>query len=297
MVKQGITNFFKNLKYFFTPLGALFLGVLFGACFLFSGFKVQINQAATEIKEITEQANVNVDDLKNCVIESFSSLTWDNGIDAIKTIFSKKWIDGTLKVNLENTIENYKLYAHDVEKTISNAINGYKKYIVAFAFCAILGLVVGFFLTKFLIRRNIAKRNVLKLILTTFLDTIFTLGITILTLWLTTLWAPNIVVISVLGVVLYGFVSLFEAYIVHGYKKLKIKQVVNFKNILTLLISNLLIYTISFAISSLIITLTNKKIKQSVWPFQYFILQFQFLAEGQSRKLLEPFGWLAQLNF
>ena len=30
MIKQGIINFFKKLKYFFTPLGALALGLIFG---------------------------------------------------------------------------------------------------------------------------------------------------------------------------------------------------------------------------------------------------------------------------
>ncbi len=35
MIKQSIVNFFKNLKYFFTPLGTLFLGLIFGVFFVF----------------------------------------------------------------------------------------------------------------------------------------------------------------------------------------------------------------------------------------------------------------------
>ncbi len=257
MIKQGIINFFKNLKYFFTPLGALFLGILFGACFLFSGFEVQANQAVTEIQEITQEASINFEDLKNCVMDSFADFRWDKPIEAVKTLTSKEWIDGTLKVNLENTIENYKLYAQDIEKTVSKAINGYIKYIVGFALCTILGLLCGFILTKFLIRRNIAKRNIFKMIISTTVDSIFTIGITAITLWLTTLWAPNLIIISVLGIVLFGFVALLEAYLIHGYKKLPFKQVVNVKNFFTLLIADLLIYAISFAISAIIIAITN----------------------------------------
>lgn len=257
MIKQGIGNFFGNLKYFFTSLGCLFLGILFGMCFLFSGFKTQLNQATGEIKTITEQADISFDELKNCVIDSFSSLSWDKPVEAVKIVLSKDWVEGTLKANLEEQIENYKLYAHQIEHSVSKAISGYTKYIVAFAFCALLGLIAGFFLTKFLIRQEIAKRNVLKLILTSLLDSIFTLAFAVLTLWLTTLWAPSIVVVSVLGIFLYGFISLFKAYLVHGRKKLPAKNVLNAKKVLNLLISNLIIYVISFAISALVIAITN----------------------------------------
>ncbi len=30
MIKQGIKNYFKSLKYFFTPLGTMFLGMMLG---------------------------------------------------------------------------------------------------------------------------------------------------------------------------------------------------------------------------------------------------------------------------
>ena len=68
MIKQSIVNFFKNLKYFFTPLGTLFLGLIFGVFFLYSGFKVQVNQATTEIQMITQETNISINDLKDCVI-------------------------------------------------------------------------------------------------------------------------------------------------------------------------------------------------------------------------------------
>lgn len=257
MIKQSIVNFFKNLKYFFTPLGTLFLGLIFGVFFLYSGFKVQVKQATTEIQMITQETNISINDLKDCVIESFADVPWEDPIEAIKLITSSEWLNGTLKENISNTIDNYQLYASDIENAVVNAISGYIKYIVIFVICAIFGFISGFFLTKFLIRKNIAKRNFWKFVLVTMLDSVLTIGVATLSMWLTLLWKPSIIFTSLVGIIIYGFISLFEAYIIHGYKKIPLKQVVNIKNSFLLFISNILIYIISFAISSFVIAITN----------------------------------------
>ena len=257
MIKQSIVNFFKNLKYFFTPLGTLFLGLIFGVFFLYSGFKVQVNQATTEIQMITQETNISINDLKDCVIESFADVPWEDPIEAIKLITSSEWLNGTLKENISNTIDNYQLYASDIENAVVNAVSGYIKYIVIFVVCAIFGFISGFFLTKFLIRRNIAKRNFWKFVLVTMLDSVLTIGVATLSMWLTLLWKPSIIFTSLVGIIIYGFISLFEAYIIHGYKKIPLKQVVNIKNSFLLFISNILIYIISFTISSFVIAITN----------------------------------------
>ena len=257
MIKQSIVNFFKNLKYFFTPLGTLFLGLIFGVSFLYSGFKVQVKQATTEIQMITQETNISINDLKDCVIESFADVPWEDPIEAIKLITSSEWLNGTLKENISNTIDNYQLYASDIENAVVNAVSGYIKYIVIFVICAIFGFISGFFLTKFLIRRNIAKRNFWKFVLVTMLDSVLTIGVATLSMWLTLLWKPSIIFTSLVGIIIYGFISLFEAYIIHGYKKIPLKQVVNIKNSFLLFISNILIYIISFTISSFVIAITN----------------------------------------
>ena len=257
MIKQSIVNFFKNLKYFFTPLGTLFLGLIFGVFFLYSGFKVQVKQATTEIQMITQETNISINDLKDCVIESFADVPWEDPIEAIKLITSSEWLNGTLKENISNTIDNYQLYASDIENAVVNAVSGYIKYIVIFVICAIFGFISGFFLTKFLIRRNIAKRNFWKFVLVTMLDSVLTIGVATLSMWLTLLWKPSIIFTSLVGIIIYGFISLFEAYIIHGYKKIPLKQVVNIKNSFLLFISNILIYIISFTISSFVIAITN----------------------------------------
>lgn len=257
MFKQSLINFFKNLKYCFTSLGTLFLGVLFGVCFLFSGAKAQIKQAANDVGKITAEANIDPEDFKKCLTDSFSQISWNDPIAAIKTITSKEWIDGTLKANLENTIENYKLYAKDIEKAISRAIKGYSKYIALFATCSIIGLIGGFFLTRYLVRQSITKKAWRKFVLVTILDSVLIIGVTMLSVYLTMLWQPSIIFVSIASIILYGFLSLLEAYLVHAYKCVPFASVVNLKNVMLLFCANLLIYLIVFAISALAILITN----------------------------------------
>ena len=112
-------------------------------------------------------------------------------------------------------------------------------------------------MTKFLIRRDIARRNIWKFLLVTFADSILTAGIALFSLWLTLLWMPSIIFASMLGIVIYGFVSLFEAYLVQGYKKVLLNKIINMKNIFELFAANMIICLISLAFSGLIVLITN----------------------------------------
>ena len=53
MIKKGLKNFLVNLKYLFTPLGALSLGVVLGLSALISG-------TAAEIKTLSDAQRIGV---------------------------------------------------------------------------------------------------------------------------------------------------------------------------------------------------------------------------------------------
>ena len=50
MIKQSIVNFFKNLKYFFTPLGTLFLGLIFGVFFCIQDLRCKLTKQQLKFK-------------------------------------------------------------------------------------------------------------------------------------------------------------------------------------------------------------------------------------------------------
>ena len=164
IVKQGIKNYLINLKYAFSVLGTIFLGLLFGVVFLVSGFETQVNKASLEIEAITENANVDINQFKNIIVDSVRELPWEDPTEAVKIMTSEEWLNGTLKAKLEEEISNYQAFAADIEKSIVSAIEGYNVYIAMFFVCLVLGIIGGYFLAKWLIRRNIARRGILKFI-------------------------------------------------------------------------------------------------------------------------------------
>ena len=78
MIKQGIINFFKNLKYFFTPLGALALGLIFGLSVLIPGIISSVSTLANDVQIILSDTTIDFSTFKESVLSAIQSLDWGN---------------------------------------------------------------------------------------------------------------------------------------------------------------------------------------------------------------------------
>ena len=96
MIKQGISNFFKNLKYFFTPLGALALGLIFGLSVLIPGIISSVSTLANDVQTILSDTTIDFSALKESVLSAIQSLDWNNPWDAIGTMINSDWLMNTL---------------------------------------------------------------------------------------------------------------------------------------------------------------------------------------------------------
>ena len=76
-------------------------------------------------------------------------------------------------------------------------------------------------------------------------------------MWLISVWKPSIFISSVISVLLFVFVSLLEAYIVHAWKKTDVKRIVNKKNIFQLFLTDAIILVLVGVFVQLIVLLTN----------------------------------------
>ena len=118
-----------------------------------------------------------------------------------------------------------------------------------FIICILFSLIAGFLLTKFLVRRTIAKRSWWKFILHWLIDAILSTTLVFLSGWLFILWQPSGWLSMALSLILFGAISLIEAYFIQGFKKVSFKQIVNFKNIGIFLLTNFLIFLIAMALT------------------------------------------------
>ena len=87
MIKQGIINFFKNLKYFFTPLGTLALGFIFGLSVLIPGVIASFSTLADSVQKILSDTTIDFNALKDSAVSAVRALDWNDPSEAIKTIW------------------------------------------------------------------------------------------------------------------------------------------------------------------------------------------------------------------
>lgn len=257
MIKQGIINFFKNLKYFFTPLGALALGLIFGLSVAIPRTVSSVSDFAGSVQSILSDTTIDFSTLKESVLSAIQSLDWSTPLDAIGTMINSDWLMNTLNDCVGSFVGITDVYATQFKAAVNSFTHDIAICFAKLIVFLVLGLIGGFFLTKWLIRRNIAKRNIWKFLLHSFVDSILSSTLVAMCVWLLSVWKPSIFISSVISVLLFGFISLLEAYIVHAWKKTDIKRIVNVKNIFQLFLTDAIILVLVGVFVQLIVLLTN----------------------------------------
>ena len=249
MIKQGIKNFFVSLKYFFTPLGTLALGLILGLSIALPMLSGSLHTLSAAI----EDAHIDQEGLKASLLSAFSALDWRNPLEAVKTIISADGLKQIFQTCVSAVTDNMEGVSEAINGCVKNALTAMRIVIGAL----ILGAVVGYFLTRFLIRRKIAKRSVLRFIFGTLLSAVVTSFLLALCAYLAVRWRPSVYFSLILSILFYGIITLTNAYLMHGHRCVKLKEVVNIKNILKLLVTNLLIFVFCAAFMIILIFAIN----------------------------------------
>ena len=257
MIKSGLKNYFVNLKYYFTPVGTLAIGMIIGLSILIPASLSALSQMLNGIIEIISDTQVDFSTVKDCLVESILSLDWIDPIESLKTMLSADWLNSTLTECFRAVSVELQPYGDAIAIEVNSALSTVKTCTAIFIFFTIIGLVGGYFLTRFLIRRNVAKRGLRKFIIATLADALITTTLQILCVWLYAIWKPSVFFTTLLSLTLFAFVSLLLAYLVHGRGMVDIKQILNVKNSLYLILSDFIIFYLSIAILFIAIAITN----------------------------------------
>lgn len=248
MIKNGLKSYFKNLKYFFTPLGAFALGIVMGLSVFIPGSISSLSGLWHDVVEITASAEVDFSNLKNCVTDAVTSLDWNNPLDALSCLLSKEWLSQTLNDCLSAIQADTSGITSQLSHAVDKCINGIIAYAVVFILFALLGLFGGFYLTRWLIRRNEAKCALWKRLCISALNVVlFSLSVTLCAQFYD-MWKPGGFIFACVQLILTGIIALLDAYLLHGYKKVNLTNAVNFKNIVILNVAHAIILILAFAI-------------------------------------------------
>lgn len=269
MIKSGLRNYFVNLKHFFTPIGTLAVGMFIGLSLLIPGTIAIIGEMIDRLIEVVKTANVDFESVKNYIVESVKALDWNDPIASLKIMLTKDWLLGVVNGSLNLVSAELQPYADAITETVNSAVAGVTLLFALLVVFCVLGLIGGYFLTRFLVRRTMAKRTFKKFLFAVTVDSFVTAALLALCFWLLTVWAPSIFITSILSLVIFGCVALVSAYLVHGRNRVDFKQVINFKNVFKLLLVNALIFVISSAFLSLTVAITN--------PFAGVLIGFSFV--------------------
>lgn len=252
MFRQGIKNFFINLKYFFTPLGSMFLGMMIGISFLVPGVIQSCLILIDGVKALGENLHLDFGEVWNTLWKEIVALNWESPNQAIETIFSEDWLNqqvtNTLSVILGKDFELFKM---EIGQLVSEFVKGLQLSVIVFIAWWIMGFLVGYILLRFLVRRTIAKRNLWQYILNIFVNSLLVLCMLVICLVLFTIWAPSILLSYGLMLLLSGSFSLLGAYLVYGRKKISLRKVMNFKNLSSHILANLCILLIALTMTIL----------------------------------------------
>ncbi len=258
MILHTIKNFIINLKYYFIPLGTLFLGLILGFSIAIPGIYRALQDALNSLKLLITGVDIDPAAFFDSLYAAVRSFDWHDPVAAVKMMLDAAWLKQTF-LNAAMAFFQNRLpdYANEIDAIYRTLLGEVKAYVIVVAVWAILGIFAGFLLTKTFIRKTIARRGFIKALLVPFLDALLSTTVVALCIWLITVWLPGGIITIAAYLILSAFIHLLEAHVIHSWKKLKLKQIVNVKNCLLLLLTNLIVIALSIGLTVLAMVATN----------------------------------------
>lgn len=257
MIKKGLKNYLCNLKYYFTPLGMFALGVILALAIAVPVIKSSMRELVDCVSSL-ENVQLDFSAFLHKILDAVLALNWHDPSKAIATLLDADWLNRTFADSIFALVRNAEPVAEQILAQIDSCVGSIKFAFGAVLVFAIAGTVGGFFLTKYLIRREIAKRAFWKIFLVSLVDTVITAALPVLSVYLSLLWEPAAYFVIVLVPLLWGFILLIEAYVAQGLGKIKAKEVITPKNSAKLVLTNFLILIISSAVTSVLSAITGE---------------------------------------
>ena len=246
MILQGLKNFFVNLKYYFTPLGALAVGVVFGLAVLFPAITGAVAMLADNVSEVTGSVQLDFRALADAIAEAVGALDWTAPDAALSTALSEEWLTTTLNACIHALVPGADAYAEQISEAVAVAIAQIIGGVIIFIALSALGLAGGFVLTRFFVRRTMAKRSLGGAFLSALFDFAVTVIFAVIFVWLGSLWQPSIYISAVALTLLYSALALLKGYVIFARGRVKLQEIVNPKTIALLMLTNFLVFLTAF---------------------------------------------------
>lgn len=258
MIKYTLKSYLLSLKWAWIPL-LIMAAALIPACVYF----VIVSRGAMEDMNTSlagEIGNLSytIEDMINHIMESAKSLPWSTPFTAIKMILFEGWLSQVIEEFIAEAEGS--VYAQAMSGHIKETANAIVGGMSVFPIAIVVGLLVSYLFTASFLRKKNCPRSIWKTILNVLIDLVFTSLLMTGVVALLGLWAASVFITSVVIALLYGFISVTEAYIVHRDEYMRFRDIVNPKTIVSLLASYIILLVFAIAIIALFFLIPLKVI-------------------------------------
>ena len=254
MIKKGILNFFKSLKYYFPALGILSFGIFIGLGIFITLARSQLENLLTLAENATsDSSTINVSAFKDTIIESIKSLPWNNFFKALEEFFNIDFLKSTLKDSVIAVIGEDNLN-EALGTSINSTAESISQGFVLFLLWLILGILSCFLYSKIVIKKDLKmKVSLKKTIFVIIVNYILNITLVALITYLLGLFPLGALLTLFIMLMLNQAISLFEAYLSRSQKKMKFKKVFSFKTVLKLSLVSIITLIIVIILLQLVI--------------------------------------------
>ena len=257
MVGNSLLNFLKCLIYIFVPLGCIFLGFLCGVQVFLGALSEQAAYAAEQLRALADGAEIKLDRLLGFLISSVRELDWNDPFGAIGTILQGDWVAAKLSEFLQLTQEQAAQLQAEVLGVAEHITQNLVSAVAVLIVFVIFGVIAAYFVTNYFVRKSTVRRGFWGFWVVSLADALLTATLVAFVAWLLSVTKAGAAVTAAVGALVFGFIALAEAYLLHGRKKISFRAVVNFKNMVFVCLSQIAVFAAAAGLGALLAWLTG----------------------------------------
>lgn len=260
MIIKGLKDFLKCLKYYLVPFGVLSIFFLFGVRVGFNGVTNAFKYFFSKAAEMVGGATIDWPGIQAAFMGRVSELDFVNNFGkAIATVTSADWIKGTLG-DIAKSFFGDSLTIEMINELFNATMSMLVMALLSFLLFNLIGLAVGFFLMKLLLRKELTKVKIGRLILYSLGDAVLWIIFIVLIVLLSRLGNWVSILVTVIVFTSLPFIFICEGYLFHGIKKIPFSKVADIKSVLKVLLLEVIILLITAALSALLFLIFKRLI-------------------------------------
>ena len=258
LIKYTLKSYLLSLKWAWIPLVIISLALVPAIIYFIIVSKGAMEEMNSSLAGELGNLSYTIEDMINHIFDAAKSLPWSTPWQAIKMILFEGWLSEVIEEFIAEAEGS--VYAQAMSGNIKDTANAIVGGMSVFPIAIVIGLLVSYLFTAAFLRKKNCPRSIWKTILNVLIDLVFTTIILAGIVSLLALWAASVFITSIITALLYGFISITEAYICHKDADMKFKDIVNPKTILSLLASYFILLIFAVIIIALFFLLPIKVI-------------------------------------